>query len=535
MDKYAAQLATYAKFLDPDELRQVETLLRSGRFGPQVTNDLITSAGRQDLGMGHSRIAEGTTDVLGNPVRNTPGITQSRQNLLDFIKTNSGQVTPQAGPPNLQKINQAAQSGQVLQGMDQKDLQILNDVVQSRSKPLGTPLNDFLQGKAANHGKYPGVDTSAVQKALAGNGGDFYRTELFPDRNTMVQAIDEVAIGRPGPAAQAVGADMRRFYGIDQPSAPAPAPKPAAPVSRVIPDAKPIMSAAQPAPAAPQPRPSLTSTPSGPTKVSATPTPRGKVVAAARNPYSATGAPVTRLAGEVVEESPGVVKYIQDIFSGGKTAAVDGAKSTGNALKTANNAMKPASLLKQGGRLAAGTGVLTVLSAASELADEDDPFARNATQAVGNGLGGWGGALGGAALGTAILPGIGTVIGGIGGGILGTEVGSNIAGGLYDAVMGESESDRREQQMIKDANLKQRLQLQQAATARQIMASDLEARLPYMKDAMAIKRQDDMARAERELRTQNDYNYANALNQAMLSAQNQRGIQELALTQYMMG
>ena len=63
----------------------------------------------------------------------------------------------------------------------------------------------------------------------------------------------------------------------------------------------------------------------------------------------------------------------------------------------------------------------------------------------------------------------------------------------------------------------------------------MQSRIPIMKDTMAIKRADDFARGERTLRVQNDYNYANALNQAMINAQQQAATQELALTQFMMG
>lgn len=454
MDRYADQLATYAKFLDPDELGQIERLLRSGKFGAQVTNGLITDAGRNDLGMGYSRIPEGTKDILGNVETNRPGIAQSRQNLLDFIQSNSGQVTPQAGPPNIQKINQAAQSGQVLQGMSPEDLQIL----------------------------------------------------------------DDVAKGRPAPAA------------------PTQAPAPAAPVSRVIPDAKPIMSAAQPAPAAPQPRPSLTSTPSGPTKVSTSPASRGQVVrpvvnldrpaSAGYNPVPggnvslSKAAPAGRLAGEVVEQTPGMLDYLKQLVGGGK----DVAKGAGSAAKNANNALKLGSLAKHGGRIVGGGTILGLLSAAGELADDQDPMGRNVAQAGGNFAGGLAGAGTGFVLGNMVLPGIGGVIGAGIGGFTGSGAGSDLAGGVYDIATNESPEQRRRQNMMKDA-----------ATQRQIRVDDAQAMIPVMADGMAIKRADDFQRAERELAVQNDYNYANALNQAMVNAQQQRNMQDLALTQFMMG
>ena len=110
-----------------------------------------------------------------------------------------------------------------------------------------------------------------------------------------------------------------------------------------------------------------------------------------------------------------------------------------------------------------------------------------------------------------------------------------MAGGIYDLVTGESEADRESDKFVKEASLKQKLARAQAATQRQITVSNREAMMPFIKDGLAIKREDDFARGERDLRIQNDYNYANALNQAMLQAQNNNNIQELALTQYMMG
>ena len=238
----------------------------------------------------------------------------------------------------------------------------------------------------------------------------------------------------------------------------------------------------------------------------------------------------TRAAGDL---EPGFFQYVKDILGQGKDAAGNATKATGKGLKAANAAILPG-LAKNGLRIGAAGGILGLLSAGAEFADTDDPFMRNAAQAGGNLGGGLAGAGAGAALGTAILPGIGTVAGGVLGGMFGAGAGSNIAGGLYDTITDVSPEDRARQQAIKQANLNNKLALQQAATQRQIMVDDLQARIPLMKDVMAMKRADDMQRAERDLRINNDYNYANALNQALLNAQAQRGTQELALTQYMM-
>lgn len=254
-------------------------------------------------------------------------------------------------------------------------------------------------------------------------------------------------------------------------------------------------------------------------------------------PVQYTGMPGTsapmRVAGEAVE-NPGVMQWLGDLVSGGKTKAASTAKGAANGLKGANAKIIPG-LLKNGTRVAGAGGVLTLLAAAGELADEDDPLARNLSQAAGNATGGLAGVASGAALGTMILPGIGTVIGGGLGGFFGSEAGSNLAGGIYDAVTGETPEERRKKRLIADANIQDQILRQRAATENEIMVNRLQAQMPLIKDGMAIKRQDDMLRAERELRVQNDYNYANALNQAMLQAQNNGQLQNLAMTQFMMG
>jgi len=305
-------------------------------------------------------------------------------------------------------------------------------------------------------------------------------------------------------------------------------------VQDLVPKAKPLVDVSS---VEPVPKTSAPTT----TKVGTTPTPRGRVAAGFRYQSAApVAAPVptlsgmpgvsggSRMATDALQSSPAAWDSFLQFLSGGADKAKGAAKG-------ANNAMKPGALIGKGGKILAGGGILSALAAAGELADEDDPFARNVAQAAGNLAGGWGGAATGAALGTAILPGFGTVLGGIGGGIFGSMTGSNVAGGIYDTVTDVSPEDRRQQQIIKEANLKNKLALQQAATQRQITVDDLQSRIPIMKDTMAIKRADDFARGERTLRVQNDYNYANALNQAMINAQQQAATQELALTQFMMG
>jgi hypothetical protein len=222
-----------------------------------------------------------------------------------------------------------------------------------------------------------------------------------------------------------------------------------------------------------------------------------------------------------------------NFFGGGKKAAGNAAAATGKGLKGANAAILP-SLAKNGGRVLGASGLLAVLAAAGELADEEDPMGRNIAQAGGNAAFGLGGAATGAALGTMILPGVGTVIGGGLGGFFGSQAGSNLGGGLYDAVTNETPQERAQAQAIATANLNNKIRLQQADVDRSIRIADAQAQIPLMKDVMGIKRADDFARGERQLQVQEDYNYSNALNQAMINAQQQRAAQELAMTQYML-
>ncbi len=447
---------------------------------------------------------------------------------------------------------------------------------------------EALQYYAQRQNRFMGLfdDEKGTELAKRMQAKGLYNKNLFPDqavRKAADAAFSNFQLGTP--EMNAIGQDMRRFYGIDdarvdvnifgssskpgvptvegisramadnaermgisqadasilddvasgRPSPTPPVAKPSVPVSQVIPDRRPLMTATQPAPAAPNPTATQT-----PTKVSATPNTRGNVAAGFRYQQPVAAAPAAALTGmpgtapvQLAGQSPGVIQYLQDIFTGGKQAAGQGLQGAGKGLKGANSAIG-SGLAKNGLKLAGAGGILSVLSAAGEFAD-DDPIARNASQAVGNLAGGWGGFAGGAALGTIVAGPIGTVVGGIGGGILGTETGSKIAGGIYDFVTGQSEEDRLRDQMVKDANLKQKLALQQAATQRQVMVDNREAMMPFVKDGLAVKREDDFARGERDLRIQNDYNYSNALNQAMLQAQNNNNIQELALTQYMMG
>lgn len=235
------------------------------------------------------------------------------------------------------------------------------------------------------------------------------------------------------------------------------------------------------------------------------------------------GTSTTRLAGEVVEANPDWWGRLVQGLRGGGSQADDAIKGVSQGAKGANNAIGSA-LLKNGGKLAAGTGLLALLSAAGEFADEDDPVLRNAAQAAGNFTGGLSGTALGAGIGTAILPGLGTLAGGVVGGIAGSNGLSALAGGVYDLFTDESPAERAR----KDA-------LANAAVRRQIAVKDAEASLPLMADQMQVLRADAFARAERDLAIQNEYNYANAANQMLLNGQQQSNLQALATTQYLLG
>lgn len=276
---------------------------------------------------------------------------------------------------------------------------------------------------------------------------------------------------------------------------------------------------------APNARP-LPQTPA-PTKVSRTQAPARNMAVArsaaiVADPW-AGAASVPRMAGGPVQTDPGFLAMLQDLWSGGKSQATDAVKGVTQSARGANNALA-SGIRGNLGRIAVGGGVLSALAAAGEFADADDPLLRNASQAAGNLTGGLGGAAAGAAIGTALLPGIGTAVGGLIGGIGGSNIGSNVGGGVYDMFNNTSPESRARDRMIRDA-----------ATQRQIMVDDIKAQLPLQQQALVMRRNDDFARQERDLRVQNEYNYANAVNQAMINAQQNSSLQQQAIAQAMMG
>jgi len=166
-------------------------------------------------------------------------------------------------------------------------------------------------------------------------------------------------------------------------------------------------------------------------------------------------------------------------------------------------------------------GALMVLDAAGEFTDANDPILRNASEAVGGLGGGLAGLTTGAALGAGVgslVPVVGTGIGALVGGGLGymglAGPGKAIGGGIYDFLANETPATRREKAAQVDANI--------AANTRRTM-------LPVTEEELMIKYLDDERRLELQRDINNDYNLANAANQAQLNAQRAAEIQQLAL------
>ena len=432
---------------------------------------------------------------------------------------------------------------------------------------------DALEYFAREQNRFMGLfdDEKGTELAKRMQAKGLYHRSLFPDQAVAKAAktsFDNFQLATP--EMNAIGQDMRRFYGIDdarvdvnvfgssskpgvptvqgasramadnaprmgisqadasilddvasgRPSPTPPAAKPSVPVSQVIPDRRPLMTATQPAPAAPRP-----TAPPTPTKVSTTRAPAGNMArstALVTDPWAGS-ATVPRMAGGAVEQSPGFRQMLSELIGGGGTQAKDAVKGVTQGASRANKGV--AGLLRgNAGRLVAGTGVLSALAAASEFADTEDPLLRNASQAAGNFGGGLAGAAGGAAIGTAILPGIGTATGALIGGFSGSGLGSNIGGGIYDMINNTSPEERARDQMAKNANAQ-----------RSILLDDMKASMLMQKDAMLMKRNDDFARQDRDLQVQNEYNYANMVNQAVINSQANANLQQLAIAQQMMG
>lgn len=90
MDRLAGMLESYGRFgLDKSQMAALKEILQNRNPGAGVTNDLITSAGREDLFIGRGYQTPGIDPNMPKglqEIKNTPGIEQSRQNLLNFIE-----------------------------------------------------------------------------------------------------------------------------------------------------------------------------------------------------------------------------------------------------------------------------------------------------------------------------------------------------------------------------------------------------------------------------------------------------------------
>ena len=116
MDRLAGMLETYGKFgLDKNQMAALKEILQNRNPGAGVTNELITSAGRDDLFTGRGYVTPGINPnrPIGlQEIKNTPGIEQSRQNLLNFISkyktTSTPAPTPNIPAPQKSPVAQAA-------------------------------------------------------------------------------------------------------------------------------------------------------------------------------------------------------------------------------------------------------------------------------------------------------------------------------------------------------------------------------------------------------------------------------------------
>jgi hypothetical protein len=116
MDRLAGMLEQYGKFgLDKSQMAALKDILQNRNPGPGVTNELITSAGRNDLFTGKGYVTPGINPNMPKglqEIKNTPGIEQSRQNLLNFIERyKKGTTSTSAPTPKIP----AAQSAPVTQ------------------------------------------------------------------------------------------------------------------------------------------------------------------------------------------------------------------------------------------------------------------------------------------------------------------------------------------------------------------------------------------------------------------------------------
>jgi predicted lipid-binding transport protein (Tim44 family) len=118
---------------------------------------------------------------------------------------------------------------------------------------------------------------------------------------------------------------------------------------------------------------------------------------------------------------------------------------------------KAVGLLKNSGKVAGRAVPLFIaLDAATELADESDPFQKNLAEGLGKAGGTWGGLAGGAALGAPLGP-VGSGVGAILGAILMSDIGKQLAGGAYKVVNPRGELEYAKRQIQKQAEIQKEI------------------------------------------------------------------------------
>ena len=134
-------LKEYSKLgLDNNQLNQIRNILTTGKnVGPEITNKLITAEGYDDLFTGRRYI---DIDSTGRPYKNRPGITQSRNNLLQFIDSYKSTPKPavtapiQTTAPTPKSIARVFNNNpELAEKLGKADLKILNDVANDVPAP----------------------------------------------------------------------------------------------------------------------------------------------------------------------------------------------------------------------------------------------------------------------------------------------------------------------------------------------------------------------------------------------------------------
>jgi len=131
----------------------------------------------------------------------------------------------------------------------------------------------------------------------------------------------------------------------------------------------------------------------------------------------------------------------------------------GDDFLNAANKIGKGSQYMQGVKGVAGKAIplFVALDAATELADEKDPFGKNLAEGLGKAGGTAGGAWGGAAIGSALggvaLSPITAPIGAILGALLMSDAGKELAGGAYRAINPEGVTEHRKKMLRRDAEI----------------------------------------------------------------------------------